>query len=139
MRQMRSKRGFTLIEVMVVVIILASLAAMVLPRVISREDDAKENIARAELAGLTTALKNFRLDCHRYPTTEEGLDALVTRPTGVSGWKRPYVTREPVDPWGRPIQYRYHGGQGGHSLEEFDVWSLGVDDKAEEDNIGNWQ
>jgi general secretion pathway protein G len=119
-------RGFTLIEVMVVVVILAVLAAIVVPKIMSRPDEARMTAARADIAGVTQALKLYRLDNSFYPTTEQGLQALVTQPTtspAPSNWKRGgYLDRMPKDPWGREYQYLNPGLRG-----EIDVFSLGAD------------
>jgi general secretion pathway protein G len=122
----RSASGFTLIEVMVVVVILAVLAAIVVPKIMSRPDEARMTAARADIAGITQALKLYRLDNSFYPTTEQGLQALVTQPTtspAPGNWKRGgYLDRMPKDPWGREYQYLNPGLRG-----EIDVFSLGAD------------
>jgi general secretion pathway protein G len=118
--------GFTLIEVMVVVVILAVLAAIVVPKIMSRPDEARITAARADIAGITQALKLYRLDNSFYPTTEQGLQALVTQPTtspAPANWKRGgYLDRMPKDPWGREYQYLNPGVRS-----EIDVFSLGAD------------
>lgn len=138
---MKGKSGFTLIELMIVVIILASLAGMVLPRILDRTDDARSNIARGEIASIVTALKFYKLDTGDFPTNEQGLDALMRAPSGAGAstgrggaWKGPYLERSAVDPWGRPYQYRRHPGPEG-----FEVWSLGPDEGSADDNISNLQ
>lgn len=119
-------RGFTLIEVMVVVVILGVLAAIVVPRVMSRPDDARMVAARADIATITQALKLYRLDNSFYPTTEQGLGAMVTPPATApipNNWKRGgYLDRVPKDPWGREYRYLNPGLKG-----EIDVYSLGAD------------
>lgn len=119
-------RGFTLIEIMVVVVILSVLAAIVVPKIMSRPDEARVVAARADIAGVTQALKLYRLDSSFYPTTEQGLQALVTQPSSAptpSNWKRGgYLERMPKDPWGREYQYLNPGVRG-----EIDVFSLAAD------------
>lgn len=134
---MHKKSGFTLIELMIVVIILASLAGMVLPRIMDRTDDARVNIAKAEIAAIASALKFFRLDMGQYPTNEQGLNALM-QDTGGEGrgalgtWKGPYLEKDPVDPWGNRYQYRVDGGPAG-----FEVWSDGPPNAGSEGRISN--
>ena len=133
--------GFTLIEVLVVVAILGILAAIVVPRIMDRPDDAKRVAAKADVAALVQSLKLYRLDNGAYPTTEQGLVALVQRPTTMpvpANWKQGgYLERLPKDPWGGDYQYLNPGVKG-----EIDVFSLGADHaRGGEGNaadIGNW-
>ena len=137
----RRIRAFTLIEVMVVVAILAVLAALIVPKVMSRPDEARVVAARQDIASLLQALKLYRLDNLRYPTTEQGLAALVTRPTLAPvppNWKPGgYLERLPRDPWGNPYQYLSPGLHG-----EVDVFSFGADGVAGGEgfdaDIGSW-
>jgi general secretion pathway protein G len=119
-------RGFTLIEVMVVVVILGLLAAIIVPKVMSRPDEARTVAARADVAAISQALKLYRLDNTAYPSTEQGLQALVTRPSTQpipANWKPGgYLDRLPKDPWGREYLYLNPGVRG-----EIDVFSLGAD------------
>lgn len=134
-------RGFTLIEIMVVVIILGVLAALIVPKIMGRPDEARVTAARQDISTLMQALKLYRLDNHRYPTTEQGLQALVQRPTTdpvPSNWKAGgYLESLPVDPWGQAYQYLNPGVHG-----EIDVFSLGADNKAGGEgldaDIGSW-
>ncbi len=134
--------GFTLIEIMVVVVILGILAAMVVPKVMSRPDEARVVAAKQDIASIAQALKLYRLDNKRYPTTEQGLQALVTKPSQPplpDNWKSGgYVERLPVDPWNNPYQYLNPGLHG-----EIDVFSYGADGAAGGEgfdaDIGNWQ
>jgi general secretion pathway protein G len=131
--------GFTLIEIMVVVVILGILAALIAPNVISRIDDAQITKVKQDIRALESALKLYRLDNFRYPTTDEGLDALVTPPTDPNArWPEGgYLDRLPRDPWDRPYVYLQPGNQG-----EYDVYSLGRDGQQGGDgldgDIGNW-
>ncbi len=137
----RRIRAFTLIEVMVVVAILAVLAALIVPKVMSRPDEARVVAARQDIASLLQALKLYRLDNLRYPTTEQGLAALVTRPSLAPvppNWKPGgYLERLPRDPWGHPYQYLSPGLRG-----EVDVFSFGADGVAGGEgfdaDVGSW-
>jgi general secretion pathway protein G len=135
------QRGFTLLEIMVVVVILGILAALVVPKIISRPDEARAIAARQDIASLMQALKLYRLDNQRYPTTEQGLQALVARPVSAPpapNWKTGgYVERLPKDPWGNPYQYLNPGVHG-----ELDVFSLAADGapggEGNDADIGSW-
>ena len=130
-----------MLEVMVVVVILAILAALVVPKIISRPDEARVIAAKQDVASLMQALKLYRLDNQRYPTTEQGLQALVARPTTAPippNWKPGgYLDRLPKDPWGNPIQYLNPGLHG-----EIDVFSFGADGapggEGNDADIGSW-
>ncbi len=135
------QHGFTLLEIMVVVVILGILAALVVPKIISRPDEARVVAARQDIATLMQALKLYRLDNLRYPTTEQGLQALVTKPATAPlapNWKAGgYLERLPKDPWSNPYQYLNPGVHG-----EIDVFSLGADGAAGGEgvdaDIGSW-
>ena len=131
--------GFTLIEVMVVIVILGVLAALVVPRVMNRPDEARAVAAKQDLAAVLQALKLYRLDNQRYPSTEQGLQALVTRPTAEPlppNWKA-YLDKMPTDPWGKPYQYLNPGLKG-----EIDVFSYGADGQpggnGVDADLGSW-
>jgi general secretion pathway protein G len=134
-------RGFTLIEIMVVVVILGVLAALIVPKIMGRPDEARVTAARQDISTLMQALKMYRLDNHRYPTTDQGLQALVQRPTTEPvprNWKEGgYLERLPEDPWGHPYQYLNPGVHG-----EIDVFSLGADSQpggeGMDADIGSW-
>lgn len=139
----RFARGFTLIEIMVVITILGVLAALIVPRVVGRTDDAKIAAAKQDIASLMQALKLYRLDNGRYPTTEQGLQALIGKPTLEpipSNWKQGgYIERSsvPTDPWGEPYKYLSPGMRS-----EIDVFSLGRDKtnggEGPDADIGSW-
>ena len=139
--QMTQVAGFTLIEVLVVVAILGILAAIVVPRIMDRPDEAKRVAARADIAAIVQVLKLYRLDNGFYPTTDQGLAALVQRPTTnptPANWKQGgYLDRLPKDPWGGDYQYLSPGVRG-----EIDVFSLGADrargGEGNNADIGNW-
>src|SRR5262245_9209791 len=134
-----SPRGFTLVEIMVVVVILGILAVLIVPRVVGRTDDARIAAARHDIAAIMQALKLYRLDNGRFPTTEQGLSALVTKPQGQPlppNWKQ-YLDRVPKDPWGNVYQYLNPGVRG-----EIDVFTLGADSQpggsGADADIGSW-
>jgi general secretion pathway protein G len=129
-----------MIELMVVVVIIGVLAALIVPNVLEKADVARQTAARTDVNSLVQALKLYRLDNMRYPTTEQGLDALVHKPTSGSipaNWK-PYLDKLPADPWGHPYQYMNPGVKG-----DIDVFSFGADGKAGGEgvdaDIGSWQ
>ncbi|QKT04961.1 type II secretion system major pseudopilin GspG [Ectothiorhodospiraceae bacterium 2226] len=135
----RGARGFTLIEVMVVVVVLGILAAIVVPRVMDRPDTARITKAHQDIRTLEQALNLYRLDNFNYPTSEQGLEALVQRPSGTPeprNW-RPYLDRLPRDPWGNHYQYMNPGTRG-----QIDVFSYGADGQPGGEGInaeiGNW-
>ncbi|HEY8023983.1 MAG TPA: type II secretion system major pseudopilin GspG [Burkholderiaceae bacterium] len=135
----RRARGFTLIEMMVVMLIIGIMAAMVVPSLLSRGEEAKVTAAKADIASIMTALKTYKLDNSRYPTTEQGLQALVSKPTAgptANSWKG-YLDKLPKDPWGNTYQYLSPGVHG-----EIDVFSLGADGQpggsGNDADIGSW-
>ena len=135
-----ASRGFTLIELMVVLVIIGVLAALIVPNVLDRADDARVTAAKTDIANINQALKLYRLDNQRYPTAEQGLQALVAKPTtgpAPQNWK-PYLEKLPNDPWGNPYQYLNPGVKG-----PIDIMSFGADGKAggegKDADIGSWQ
>jgi len=137
----RSARGFTLIEIMVVVVIIGLLAAVILPQVWNKVGKAQTTKAKSDIQAIETALTMYRLDNFKFPSTDMGLEALVTRPNDPTVRNYPeggYIKRLSKDPWGRPYVYVYPGTHG----QEYDLYSLGADGQegGEDDNadIGNW-
>lgn len=135
-----SEAGFTLIELLVVLVILVMLASLVGPRVIGYLGSSKAKAAKVQIESLSSALQLYKLDAGRYPTTSEGLKALVERPGNVPAWNGPYLTKRevPTDPWGKPYEYKSPGQHG-----EFDILSLGGDGQpggtGENADIASWQ
>lgn len=137
----RNNSGFTLVEIMVVVVILGILAATIIPQFISSKQDAMVNAAKADIANLENAVERFYINMDRLPSTEEGLKVLADAPSGdEKKWRGPYIKEVKPDPWGRPYQYR---APGVHGKNRFDIWSLGADGaeggEKEAADIGNWQ
>ncbi len=139
-RRKLNGRGFTLIELMVVLVIIGVLAALIVPNVLNRADDARVSAARTDVNNLMQALRLYRLDNLRYPSTEQGLQALVQRPTQepvAANW-RPYLDKLPRDPWGQPYVYMNPGTRA-----EIDVMSYGADGKPGGEgynaDVGSWQ
>ena len=130
--------GFTLLELLVVMVIIGLLAGYVAPRYFTQVGKSEVKVARAQMDALEKALETYRLDTGKYPTTEQGLDALNTAPTGVSNWQGPYLKKAvPPDPWGNAYHYLQPGVHG-----DFDLYSYGRDNKPggqnEDADIVNW-
>lgn len=136
-----NQRGFTLIEIMVVVVIMGIMAALVVPKLMGRADDARITAAKQDISTIIQALKLYKLDNQHYPTTEQGLQALISKPTGgpaANNWKTGgYLDKLPKDPWGNPYQFLSPGIKG-----EVDVFSLGADGQpggvGNDADIGSW-
>ena len=136
----KTSRGFTIIEIMVVVVIIGILAAAIIPQFMGTTNDAKVSTAKSNIAELEAALERFNIHMDRHPTTEEGLKVLVEPPAGEeSKWRGPYIKLLRPDPWGNPFQYRIPGT---HRASGFDLWSRGADGadggQGEAADIGNW-
>ena len=130
--------GFTLIEIMVVVIIISILTALVAPQFFSRLDQAQEIAVRNDIKSISSQLAMYRLDNYNYPTTGDGIKSLVTN-TGKNTWRGPYLTKMPLDPWKNEYQYQFPGTR---NQSGFDVWSFGADGQPGGEgtaaDIGNW-
>jgi general secretion pathway protein G len=136
----RRSRGFTLLELMVVIVIIGVLAALIAPQVLSRVGQAKSTAAQADISSIMNSLKIYKLDNGRYPSSDQGLQALVAKPTTGSipgNWKS-YLDKLPDDPWHKPYQYANPGTHG-----EIDVFSFGADGQpggeGDDADIGSWQ
>ncbi len=140
LRRPQRQRGFTLIELMVVLVIIGVLGALIVPNLLERADDARVTAAKTDVNNLMQALKLYKLDNQRYPSAEQGLDSLVKKPTAgavPTNWK-PYVDKLPADPWGRAYLYLNPGLKG-----EIDVFSYGADGQpggeGKDADLGSWQ
>ena len=132
-----NKRGFTLIELMLVVIIIGALVAMVMPRLSGRSEQARVAAAKADVAAnIATGLKLYELDNGNFPTTAEGLQALLVKPANANNWNGPYLEKKPIDPWGR--EYKYVS-PGVHRPHDYDLSSLGKDGTESNDDVANWE
>jgi len=138
---LNAQEGFTLIELMIVVIIIAALSAMVVPRLSNRSEQAKVTVAEADInSNIGLALKLYKLDNGRYPTTAQGLQALLSKPSSSpapKNWNGPYLETEPLDPW--KVEYAYKS-PGANNTSSYDLYSLGPDGiENNEDDIFNWK
>ncbi|MEM1153960.1 MAG: type II secretion system major pseudopilin GspG [Pseudomonadota bacterium] len=136
----RGHGGFSLMELLVVLAILALLGGLVGPQLLGAFSGAKTKAAGVQINDFESSLEMYKLDVGRFPSTEEGLQALVVKPSGAAGWNGPYLRRPrvPLDPWGFEYQYKYPGDRG-----EIDIFTLGQDNQAggegENSDVGNWQ
>ncbi len=136
-RSRRRRAGFTLVELLLVLVILATLAAIVIPRFSGRTEQAKVTAAQTQISNLGTALDSYEVDVGSYPSTSDGLEALLVKPSNAQGWRGPYMKQEiPLDPWGNPYIYEYPSK---HMDGGYDLMSMGPDGRAgSADDIANW-
>ena len=128
--------GFTLIELMLVVIIIGALVAMVMPRLAGRGEQARVATAKADIqTNIATALKLYELDNGSFPTSTDGLNALLSKSSSASNWNGPYLERKPLDPWGREYNYK---SPGEHRTADYDLYSFGNDGVESQDDVKNW-
>jgi general secretion pathway protein G len=134
----RLKAGFSLVEMLIVIALIAIVGTLLIGRIGNLFGGAQEDVAQQFVENaLKAPLLKYRIDTGSYPTTEQGLKALLTAPASRQDkWKGPYIEKLPDDPWGQPYQYRYPGTR---NPDGYDLWSLGPNPESEADNIGNWQ
>lgn len=134
----KQRQGFTLVEIMLVVIIIAALASMVIPRLVGRSDQAKVSVAKSDIDGnLATALRLYELDNGFFPTTQQGLQSLRQKPTTPplpQNWNGPYIEKDAIDPWGNAYNYE----SPGKNRPDYDLYSKGRDPSSPDDDIKNW-
>lgn len=136
-RVKKDAAGFTLIELMLVVVIIGTLAAMVIPRLTGRSEQARVSAAQADIrSNIATGLRLYELDNGNFPGTAEGLKALLNKPGSAGNWNGPYLERPPIDPWGREYIYKCPGE---HRQADYDLSSLGKDGIESADDIKNWE
>ncbi|HHT9104540.1 MAG TPA: type II secretion system major pseudopilin GspG [Candidatus Wujingus californicus] len=132
--------GFTLLELLIVMIIIGLLAALIGPKMIGRVGESRQTVAKQQIEGFGSALEMYKLDTTKYPTQEQGLEALVSEPQGVNNWKGPYLKKKfiPKDPWGNEYIYTYPGANG-----DYDIVSYGADGNTggddEDKDVASWE
>ncbi len=134
----KTRKGFTLIELLLVLVILAALASVIVPKFAGRGEQAKVTAAQVDITAIGASLDMFEIDNDRFPTTTEGLKALVEKPANADGWQRPYLSKQevPKDPWGNEYIYRQPGQNNEYT---YDLSSMGPDGKSNtDDDITNW-
>lgn len=135
-----TREGFTLLELLIVMIIIGLLAALIGPKMIGRVGESRQTVAKQQIEGFSSALEMYKLDTTRYPTQEQGLEALVTQPQGINNWKGPYLKKKfiPKDPWGNNYVYIYPGEHG-----DYDILSYGADansgGEGEDKDVASWE
>jgi general secretion pathway protein G len=133
----KSLKGFTLIELMLVVVIIGALVAMVMPRLTGRGEQARVAAAAADIgANIATGLKLYELDNGNFPSSAEGLGVLLAKPSTAKNWNGPYLEKKPIDPWGKEYAYKCPGE---HRSADYDLYSLGKDGVESADDVTNWQ
>jgi len=133
-----ARRGFTLIELLLVLVILAVLAVIVVPKFAGRSEDARKTAAKTQVTNIASAVRMFEVDVGRYPSSDEGIRALMEAPGNAKGWKGPYMEQEiKEDPWGNPYVYKQPGTHNPNGIDIYSMGPNGVD--GDDDDIGNWQ
>lgn len=130
------RSGFSLVEMLIVIALIAVVGTLLIGRIGNLFGGAQEDVAKQFVENsLKAPMIKYRIDTGSYPSTEQGLAALITKPASAAKWKGPYIEKMPEDPWGRPYQYRFPGTR---NTDAYDLWSLGPNPDSEADDIGNW-
>lgn len=138
--ELLKRNGFTLLELLIVMIIIGLLAALIGPKMIGRVGESRQTVAKQQIEGFSSAMEMYKLDTTKYPTQEQGLEALVTEPQGIANWKGPYLKKKfiPKDPWGNNYVYTYPGEHG-----DYDIVSYGADGNSggdgEAKDVASWE